>query len=34
MGGFLSPDDHKSAKIEWQDMTVREKWSLGKGGIF
>lgn len=33
MGGFLSPDGHKSAKMGWQDMAVGNMWSLRKGGI-
>lgn len=34
VGGFLSPDGHKSAKMGWQDMRLGKKWRLRKGGIF
>lgn len=27
VGGFLSPDGHKSAQMGWQDVGVGEMWS-------
>lgn len=34
VGGFLSPDGHKSAKMGRQDVIVGKTQSLRKGGIF